>query len=398
MTLRAALGGPVGYALGSVLRMAALFLLGRLVAQRLGGEGLLAMGQWQNLIGVGVALGGHALQAGLQQGMSTRSDRAGWLGTGLLLGQVLSFAGTATLLALHGLGFVTIPAGMAAAPLLLFVACAAGSLYGNLQACAAGEGRMDRLNPWLAVTGLLQLAWMLPFLGNLASFSVGILTLPLLLGILAWFLLPHPRPHLGRFGEHARAWLPFLSIGLLPGITAQLMQIQIRQLAMGFDLQQAGQWQAGMRLSDTLFPVWTAAATAWILPRLSAGGISPRRALGVSLAGTIPLALGLSLLAPLALDLALGQGFREAAGVLRLQCLTEIVRAASLPLSLLLISKARAGTYVALEVGSNLVQFGLAFAFLPHWGILALPIAAVCENLVYGVVAWRVCKADLRPS
>lgn len=398
MTVRSWLGGPAGYALGSALRMAALFLLGRLVAQRLGGEGLLAMGQWQNLIGVGVALGGHALQSGLQQGMASRPDPAGWLGAGLLLGQLLSFAGTAILLGLHALGLVAIPMGTAAAPALLFLACAAGSLYGNLQACAAGEGRMDRLNLWLAFTGILQLGWLLPFTGSLPGISIGLLTLPVLLAVLGWFLLPHPRPHLARVREQAKAWLPFLSIGLLPGIATQLMQIQLRQLAMAHDLHQAGLWQAGTRLSDTLFPVWSAAATAWILPRLAAGGIAPRRALAVSLAGTLPLALGLSLLAPLALDLALGQGFHEASGVLRLQCATEAVRAASLPFSLLLISKARARTYVSLEVGSNAVQFALALFLLPHLGILALPIAALCENLLYGVVAWRLCKADLRPS
>lgn len=398
MTPRSLLGGPAGYALGNVLRMAALFLLGRLVVQRLGGEGLLAMGQWQNLIGIGVALGGNALQSGLQSGISTRPDKAGWLGSGLLVGQFLSMAGTVAVLLLHAAGLIHFPAAPAAVPLVLFLSCAAGSLYGNLQACAAGEGRMDRLNLWLALTGILQLGWILPFCGSLEHFSVGVLSLPILLGMLAWFLLPHPVPTLHDARANLMAWLPFLSIGLLPGITTQLMQIQIRQLAIAHDLHQAGLWQAGTRLSDTLLPVWTAAATAWILPRLSSGRTTPLRSLQVSLAGSLPLAILLAAAAPLALELALGRGFREAAGVLRLQCLTEVVRAATLPLSLLLISKARAGRFVALEIGSNLVQLGLAVLLLPRLGILGLPVASLAENLLYGVVAWRVCKADLRPT
>jgi len=396
------LRGPAGNALANLARIAALFLLGRTIATQLGGDGLLALGQWQNLVGIGTVLGGNALQHGFQQGMAAHSDRAQWLGSGLLLGQILSFLACSLLLAARALGLVHFPTWGPLVPFLLLAACSLGSLQTNLQGAAAGQERMGRLSLWLAVSGILQVLTILPFATSVPRLGIGLLLAPVLLGLLSLKALPFPRPRLSRLRlrHWLRLWLPFLSIGIAPGIASPLAQIALRQLAMGFDPTQAGLWQAAQRLSDSTFPLWSAAAAAWILPRLARPQDRPTllATLKMSLSGTLPLCLGLGLLAPLALRLAFGAPFQGGAEILRLQCATELVRAVGLPFSLFLIARGRAWAFAGLEIASPVVQVGLSALLLPRIGILALPVSAFCENAAFGLGAWWFGKADLRPT
>jgi hypothetical protein len=76
-------------------------------------------------------------------------------------------------------------------------------------------------------------------------------------------------------------------------------------------------------------------------------------------------------------------------------CATELVRALGLPLSLILIARRRASGFVALELAGNGFQLLTAWLLLPRLGVIALPVAALGENLLYGLGAWRMCKADL---
>jgi len=387
------ISGPIGNAAGNVVRMACLFLLGRIVAQRLGGEGILALGQWQNLIGLGTALGGNALQAGFQQGMAARSDDRSWLGCGLLLGQILSFGSCIAIALAVALGGVNIPYGGSIAVAILFLACSAGTLYVNLQGIAAGLEKMGRLNAWITASGLIPLVLIAFSAKDLSSLSLALLCTPILLGPLAWLFLPHPLPSLPDRQTLSR-WLPFLSIGVLPVLAGQVMQMMLRQLAIAHSSADAALWQGASRIVDTAFPVWSVAATAWILPRMSR---SPQRpawmeSLGTSLAGTLPMAITLAVLAPLALRLALGTNFQAGAHILRWQCLTEIVRAMNLPMTLLLVAQGRARTFVILETGSLGLQYLLAWLLIPTLGMVALPMAGLVENLAYGTALLAVLK------
>jgi len=391
MRLRGILTGPVGNAVGNLLRMACLFLLGRLVAQRLGGDGLLAMGQWQNLVGLGTALGGNALQAGFQQGMAEEVGRMPRLGCGLALGQFLSLLSCGALALAAATGAIRIPAG--GSMFVLVLACAGGALHVNLQGTAAGIGRMGRLNAWVTISGLVPLALIASVARDIQSLSLALLCTPVLLGLGAWFALPHPRPSLPQ-RRSLPLWLPFLSIGVLPVLAGQVLQILLRQMAISHGAPQAALWQGAQRIVDTAFPVWSAAATAWILPRMARAPERPDwlRSLGTSLGGTLPLALLLALAAPWALRLALGQAFQDAAPILRWQCMTEIVRAIGLPMTLLLIAQGRARTFVLLETASLCLQFALAWLLIPSLGMVALPVAGLLENTLCAIALFAILR------
>jgi O-antigen/teichoic acid export membrane protein len=333
--------------------------------------------------------------------MSAHGNRAQWLGAGLLLGQILSFVVCTALLLGYATGLVHFPGFTLATPVLLFLACSLGSLQTNLQGASAGLLRMGSLSRWLTISGVLQLLLIFPFTGSLPALGLGLLAATIGIGVLAIFALPHPKPAFSRrrLPHWLRLWLPFLSIGIVPGIASPLAQIALRQLAIGHDPAHAALWQAAQRLSDSAFPLWSAAVAAWMLPRLSQPGGGPGifHSIRISLAGSLPLCLGLGLFAPLVLQLAYGHGFEEASSILRLQCGVEMVRAFSLPFSLVLIAHKRAWTYASFEIIGPVMQVSLAAIFLPRIGILAIPLASLCENVVYGLGTWWVCKADLRP-
>jgi len=401
---RELLSGPVVNALAAAARLGALFALGRLVAERLGGAGLLALGQWQNLLAIAVGLGGNALQSGFQQGMARRGNRSSWFCVGIFCGQFLTLAGCLAALALCGTGFLRLPSGATwPAPLWLLPVALLASLSVALQGSAAGIGRLGHLSGWLSLSGLLQLLCMAPFLGSLQGLAKGFLLATALQAAAALVLLPHPKLHLpsrARMAATLRAWLPWILAGLLPALLAPFQQLLLRQLALSHDAMQAGYWQGAVRLSDTLFPLWSAAATAWILPRLAR---DPSRqflshAVARSFLGAAALGLAVTVGASLALRLAYGAAFLPAAPYLRLQAAVEVIRALSLPFALSLMARGRLGIFLSLEAASTVLQLGLALFLIPHFGTLALPLAALLENLAYCLCAMWLVKADFRNS
>lgn len=401
---RELLSGPVANALAAAARLGALFALGRLIAERLGGAGLLALGQWQNLLAIAVGVGGNALQSGFQQGMARRGNRPVWFCVGVFCGQFLALSGCLVALALCSTGFLRLPSGTAwPTPLWLLPVALLATFSVALQGTAAGIGRMGHLSGWLSLSGLLQFACMAPFLGSLKGLAEGFLLATALQAAAALVLLPRPKLHLPsrtRLIATLRAWLPWILAGLLPAILAPFQQLLLRQLALSHDALQAGYWQGAVRLSDTLFPLWSAAATAWILPRLAR---DPSRqflshAVARSFLGAAALGIAVAVGASLALRLAYGAAFLPAVPYLRLQVTVEATRALSLPFALFLMARGRLGIFLSLEAASTALQLGLAILLIPHFGILALPLAALLENLAYCFCAMRLVKADFRNS
>lgn len=84
----------VGNLSATLLRLGLLFLVGREVARHLGPEGIVAMGQLQNLLGLGLALPSLALHQGILQALGSATEeqvpeRSSWA---LMSGQFLAIA------------------------------------------------------------------------------------------------------------------------------------------------------------------------------------------------------------------------------------------------------------------------------------------------------------------
>jgi len=101
----------VGNLAATSLRLGLLFLVGREVAAHLGSEGIVVMGQLQNLMGLGLALPSLALNSGIQQALGSATgsqvpDRSSWA---LLSGQALAVVSALVVTGLVLTGSVYLP-------------------------------------------------------------------------------------------------------------------------------------------------------------------------------------------------------------------------------------------------------------------------------------------------
>ncbi len=388
-------GGVVGNLAATSFRLGLLILVGRAVAQNLGSQGIVVMGQLQNLLSLGLAIPAMALQSGIQQAIGSAQPsqiqaRSSWA---LLSGQILAAISGLFLLWLATSGFIYLPTQVHSVAWLFLPGLLAMTLVGNLQAIAGGRGRMNRLNWFIAISGPLQALWLFGWIHlGLQGLVPGILLFglvaaPIALGFLSPFPLSLPR--LDQWKEQAQVWGPLAVMGSIAALSAPYLQITIRENVLAQGLDVAGAWQAAVRVTDLLFFTWYAAFATWALPKLS-GPIAHRPGFGkLALAplGAIGLGSALMLFGPMVLDIAYMGRFPEAISILRLQCLAEMVRAGAIPLGLILISRRAVRTYGALEIGSTLLQILLVRFLVPRLGPSGAPLSVAIESALYLVVA-----------
>ncbi len=398
--------GMLGNLAATAARLGFLILVGREVASRLGSEGILVMGQLQNLLALGLALPAMALQPGIQQavGSATPAEipyRSSWA---LLGGQFLALTSGLALLWCAHTGIVYLP-GQVHDVLWVFVpGLLALSLAHNLQAIATGRRDLRKVNPFIAISGLLQALWLYGWIHRgLQGLVPGVLLFGFLAVPLAFALLrpfPLARPRFSQWREQVRLWAPLAAMGAVSALLTPYLQINVRETVLPLGLQTAGDWQAAVRITDLLFSSWYAAFMAWSLPRL-AGPPEHRPGwakLALAPLGALVLGIALSVAGSLALDIAYVGRFPQALGILRLQCLAELVRAAGLPLAVILIARRRTAVYIGLELGSSLLQVVLVQLFVPLWGAAGAPWAIVLEASLYVLAAgWFARRAKDLP-
>jgi len=387
-------------------RLGLLFLVGREVASHLGSQGIVVMGQLQNLLSLGLALASQAMQTGIQQALgSARSDqvseRSSWA---LLSGQILALLSGLVLLWLSTSGAIYLPEQVHTAAWLLLPGLLAMALIGNLQAIASGKARLRQLNLFIALSGPLQALWLLFWIQRgLQGLVPGILLFGLVaLPFALWLLPPFPLswPRRSQWKEQAKLWAPLAAMGSVVAVLSPYKLILFREtiLAQGVDV--AGNWQAAVRITDLLFATWSSAFTTWALPRLS----GPEHArpkfgkLAFGPLGGLALGVAIAVTAPWLLDLAYVGRFPGALPVLRLQCLAEFVQCCTTPLGLILIARRSARVFAGLELVAAIVQIALVRILVPHLGPIGAPIAITIESSLYFAAAlWFVRRYKVVP-
>lgn len=394
----------VGNLAATCFRLALLFLVGREVASRLGSQGIVVMGQLQNMLTLGLALAAQALQPGIQQALGSArehqvAERSSWA---LLSGQILALLSGLILLWLSTSGAIYLPEQVHTTAWVLLPGLMAMALIGNLQAIASGRTRLRQLNLFIALSAPLQALWLfLCIHGGLQGLVPGIL----LFGVVAmplalWLVPPFPLslPRRSQWKEQARLWAPLAAMGSVVAVLAPCKLILFREtiLAQGVDV--AGNWQAAVRITDLLFATWSTAFTTWALPRLS-GPESGRPKFAKLLFGPIGgllLGLFIAAAAPWILDLAYVGRFPGALPVLRLQCFAEFVQSCTMPLGLILIARRSARAFTVLELAGTILQITLVRILIPHLGPIGAPIAIAIESTLYFAIALWFVRRPIR--
>jgi O-antigen/teichoic acid export membrane protein len=398
--------GLLGNLAATALRLGFLILVGREVATRLGSEGIVVMGQLQNLLALGLALPAMALQPAIQQVVGSAAPeqvppRSSWA---LLAGQILALVAGVVVLWSATSGIVYLPRQVHDVVWVFLPGLLALSLVHNLQAIATGKRDLKRVNLFIALSGLLQALWLY---GWIHQGLQGLVPGVLLFGAVAipfafWLLKPFPlsRPRLDQWKEQFRLWAPLATMGAVSAILTPYLQINVRETVLALGVEVTGNWQGAVRITDLLYGTWYGAFMAWSLPRLSG---PPEQRPGFARLALCPLgalAMGLVLVVggSLVLDIAYVGRFPEALPVLRLQCLAELVRACGLPLAMILIARRRTVAFIALELGSSLLQVVLVRLFVPRFGSNGAPLAIALEATIYLVFAgWVVSRREDLP-
>lgn len=391
--------GVLGNLAATSFRLALLFLVGREVASQLGSQGIVVMGQLQNLLTLGLALASQALQPGIQQALGSArpeqvSERSSWA---LLSGQILALLSGLVVLQLSTSGAIYLPPQMHAAAWMLVPGLMAMAMMGNLQAIASGTGRLRRLNLFIALSGPLQALWLYFWIhGGLQGLVPGVLLFGLVaLPLALWLMPPFPLqvPRRAQWKEQARLWAPLAAMGSVVAVLSPYKLILFRETILAQGVEVAGNWQAAVRITDLLFATWSMAFTTWALPKLSGpeharpkfGKLSFGPLGGLALAGSIAVA------APWILDVAYVGRFPGALPVLRLQCFAEFVQSCTMPLGLILIARRSARVFAGLEFAGAIAQIALVRVLVPQFGPIGAPIAICIESTAYFAVAlWFV--------
>jgi O-antigen/teichoic acid export membrane protein len=394
--------GVIGNLAATSFRLGLLFLVGREVASKLGSHGIVVMGQLQNILSLGLAIASQAMQPGIQQALGSArtdqvSERSSWA---LASGQILALASGIALLWLSTSGAIYLPEQVHTAAWVLLPGLMAMALIGNLQAIAGGKGKLRQLNLFIALSGPFQALWLYFWIrGGLQGLVPGVL----LFGVVAlplalWLMPPFPLslPRRAQWKEQARLWAPLAAMGSVVAVLSPYKLILFRETILVQGVEVAGNWQAGVRITDLLFATWSTAFTTWALPRLS-GPEPGRPKFGKLLLGPLgSLALGTTIAAaaPWILDLAYMGRFPGALPVLRLQCLAEFVQGCTVPLGLILIARRSASTFAGLELFGAVIQIALVRLLVPWMGSLGAPIAIMIESTLYfGAALWFVKRA-----
>lgn len=390
----------VGNLAATSLRLGLLFLVGREVAAHLGSEGIVVMGQLQNLLGLGLALPSLALQPGIQQALGSATaaqapERSSWA---LLSGQTLALLSALVVTGLVLTGSVYLPEVVGRTVWMLVPGICAMALVGNLQAISAGRRRMGKLNLFIAASGPLQALWLFAWIhAGLVGLGPGIVLFGLVAAPCAAFLLsPFPLswPHRDQWKEQAKLWAPLAAMGSVVAVLGPLKTILFRETLLSQGVDQAGDWQAAARLAELVFATWTSAFSTWALPRLS-GPVAQRpgfQRLVLCPLGALGIGIVLASLGAWALELAYVGRFQDALPVLRLQCLAEFIQASTVPLGLILIAHRSVKAYAGLEIAAAILQLFLVRLLVPSLGPVGVPLSIAIESSVYLVAAWWLVR------
>ena len=196
-------------------------------------------------------------------------------------------------------------------------------------------------------------------------------------------------------------WLSYALMGLVPMVLSPVVLTVMRMtVASSFGNDAAGIWQSVWKVSDFLFMAMSAILTVIILPRVSAkmsrGDFFRMfhplllRIMGISLVMVAGLYFGRSIL----VQVLFSQAYMGAVDYLPLQLVGDFFRAGGFALALVLIARAETKSFLAVEIGSEILLAAGTFVGIKLVEFNGPMAAYAFENFCYFVVlyilVWRL--------
>ena len=196
-------------------------------------------------------------------------------------------------------------------------------------------------------------------------------------------------------------WLSYALMGLVPMVLSPVVLTVMRMtVASSFGNDAAGIWQSVWKVSDFLFMAMSAILTVIILPRVSAkmsrGDFFRMfhplllRIMGISLVMVAALYFSRSIL----VQVLFSQAYMGAVDYLPLQLVGDFFRAGGFALALVLIARAETKSFLAVEIGSEILLAAGTFVGIKLVEFNGPMAAYAFENFCYFVVlyilVWRL--------
>ena len=196
-------------------------------------------------------------------------------------------------------------------------------------------------------------------------------------------------------------WLSYALMGLVPMVLSPVVLTVMRMtVASSFGNDAAGIWQSVWKVSDFLFMAMSAILTVIILPRVSSKMSRVEffrmfhpllfRIMGISLAMVAALYFGRSIL----VQVLFSQAYMGAVDYLPLQLVGDFFRAGGFALALVLIARAETKSFLAVEIGSEILLAAGTFVGIKLVEFNGPMAAYAFENFCYFVVlyilVWRL--------
>lgn len=387
-------------------RLLAGLVVLKLVAWFAGPEGVGKLGQFMSLMSLLAVLAGGGISAAIVKYVAEYRDDAEKLSR--LLAAALWYAFCASCLmgcaafafsrqlALWLLG----DPGYASLIRVLAVAQLGIALLNYILAVVNGFMDVRRL-AFIQVTGsllgIVAVAWLsrwLQLYGALLALVLAQL-LWLAVGVPAWWRSSYFRRSMlrMRFDREMTGRLAAFSVMTLSSaLLAPLVNIAVRDhLALRFDWQQVGYWQAVSKVSDAYLLFLTTAINIYYLPKLAAThdraalALELRKAFRYLMPAVLVLAATVYLLRDQVTRLLFSADFASANALYGPQLVGDVVKIASFILAYLMLAKAMTRLFVISECVFALSYLVLVYVLTAHFGLVGAMYAFTLNYLLYFV-------------
>jgi len=384
-----------------VIKVLSSFLTNKLFAVLLGPAGLAMIGQFQNLVAVGQAIGSGSLHSGwisLTTRLKEQPERLHgfWKAALIMTGCASLLVGCAALLlSPHLESLFSSSIGVRAALLLAIPGIWAAQFVIVCQAVTNGLGDMRRWTIISAIVPILQVIWLLTFLFvNAESALIALGTQSVLgcffAGAVVWktgFPLRALKRSVKASGY--RTLLHYAAMGGVPMLFQPLVLMWIRSsLGKHFGWEAAGLWQGVWKISDFFSLGLSSVLGIYLLPRISRCTdlhdfrLALRNSIVWSMGAASVLAGGIWFFRETGIRLILDDTFLSIADSLGPQLVGDIFRTGAWCVGISMIARKQTVLFVVFEITFQLLFGGGAVLGIRFWGTSA-PMASYClENLL----------------
>jgi PST family polysaccharide transporter len=199
--------------------------------------------------------------------------------------------------------------------------------------------------------------------------------------------------------EIIRSLLRFYPMLLAHAIAVPLATLLVRDiLSSKLGLNQAGFWQAGLRLSDMYTQVLMLALSMFLMPHLSS--INDKLRFSREMISIVTKVAAMTALAAAAIfilrdwliPLIFSYEFYPVRDLLPFQLLGDVFKMAGWPIRMVLVIKMRAKWYMFIEAAIAIMQVGLTYLLLPAFGVIGATMAYAASWLAALVVLTVVSR------